>query len=104
MSGAGNRRVARRDLLRAAGGLLALGGLTACGKKAFTCTDTVGMAAGDALARQALAYVEPSMDPTKECSACQQYVRASDDGCGTCKLVKGPIHPKGSCKAFTKAS
>jgi len=41
------------------------------------------------------------MDPKLRCTACRQYVPASSsDACGSCKIMKGPIHPNGTCRAF----
>jgi len=66
-----------------------------------SCRDTSGLSPDDLNARTALGYVETSMDPKAHCSACRQYVPApSSDACGTCKIMKGPIHPNGTCKVF----
>ncbi len=51
-------------------------------------------------ARKAVAYTESTPDPSKDCAKCRHFVGAADS-CGTCKLLKGPIHPKGSCKVFS---
>jgi hypothetical protein len=51
--------------------------------------------------RKTLAYVDRTPDPSKPCVKCLQYVPAAEaDQCGGCKLMKGPIHPKGYCTAF----
>jgi len=96
----------RRDLLRGLGGVaFALGGVAACSKKEraqFSCTETAGLAPDEASARATLAYAEPTPDKMRTCDSCQQYVAASSDGaCGTCKVLKGPVHPNGTCKVFT---
>lgn len=67
-------------------------------KKQFTCLTTE-----DAQNRAALAYSDVSADATKTCDHCQQFVPGEED-CGTCKILKGPIHPKGSCKSFSLKS
>ena len=98
----------RRDVLR--GGLhlaLAFPVVAACKKAAapFTCVDVVALAPEEASARSTLAYVEPAADGARACTACQQYVPASAEGaCGTCKVLKGPVHPGGTCKVFTAKS
>ena len=96
----------RRDLLRRLGGMaLALGGAAACSKKErapFSCMETAGLAPDEASARATLAYAEPAADKARTCASCQQFVVAASDGaCGTCKVLKGPVHPDGTCKVFT---
>jgi hypothetical protein len=65
------------------------------------CEDTSGLSADDVKIRtQVAGYVDQSPDVTKYCSACAHYVPAAKDACGTCKVVKGPINPNGTCKLF----
>lgn len=94
----------RRDLLQktAALGLLTVVG-AACGKsepKGLSCSDTTSLSAADASVRVSLAYVDKSTDPSKTCSGCQQFLPGPPDACGSCKVLKGPINPKGNCKSF----
>jgi hypothetical protein len=100
MSRGDGDRATRRDLLRA---LLSFGAV-ACTRPAsppFACTDTSDLPAADAQTRATLAYAEPAPNPTRRCGECQQYVAPPDgQGCGSCKVVKGPVHPNGTCKAF----
>ena len=95
----------RRALLQSvAASLLSLGGLGSlggCGKREFACTGVVGISLDDVKTRQTLAYVDRSTDPEKTCEKCQQFVPVSSDACGTCKVMKGPIHPSGTCKSFS---
>jgi hypothetical protein len=95
----------RRDVLRRGLGLvLAVGGAAACKKEVapFRCAEVAGLAPEDAAARATLSYVEPAADRTRACLTCQQYVPAASDGaCGSCKVLKGPVHPDGTCKVFT---
>lgn len=65
----------------------------------FACTDTSGLSDDDRKARALLAYADRAADPTKPCESCQQFI-AAGDGCGTCKVLRGPIHPLGGCKGF----
>jgi hypothetical protein len=66
-----------------------------------SCNETGNLSADDLKIRtEVAAYVEQSTDPTKHCSACQQFVAGPSGGCGSCKIVKGPINPGGSCKLF----
>jgi hypothetical protein len=90
----------RRALLGSAG-CLVLGSCTRDRAVPKSCTDTTGLAAEEVQARAALAYVDAASQPDKACSKCAQYVEATAAGaCGGCKLLKGTIHPNGSCKAF----
>lgn len=96
------RSLSRRTLLR--GGALA-GGLIALGCKSSrtvpTCTDTAGLTPEELQARAALGYEDRCGDPAKACDHCVQWVDAPSDGaCGGCKVLKGPICPVGTCKAF----
>jgi hypothetical protein len=99
--------ISRRDLLRksaaVAGALAVLGGAAACSKQpaALVCTDTSGLAPADLTVRTTLGYSDVSMEAGKLCSNCQQFVpAAAANTCGTCKILKGPINPKGYCKSF----
>ena len=84
----------RRSLL-----VLAAAALTeACKGSEFSCTDTSGLSPDDVLTRTNVLYVDRATDKSKKCEKCSHFIAAKD--CGTCKLVKGPIHPEGSCKAF----
>jgi hypothetical protein len=69
---------------------------------ALSCADTAGLAPDDVKMRVELsAYVDKSTDAAKKCSNCTQFQPAPAAGsCGTCKLLKGPINPDGSCKSF----
>jgi hypothetical protein len=101
-----DEKVSRRYLFQqsAALGVLAVVGVGACGKKepaSLSCTDTSSLSAADVGVRTALAYADISLEAGKECDRCQQFLPpATADTCGTCKVVRGPINPKGSCKAF----
>jgi hypothetical protein len=107
MSGGGETR-SRRDVLRSAVRLaVVFGGTVACGKATApaACLDVTGLTPDDAQARTALGYAEPAADQSKGCASCQQFVAPAADGaCGSCKLLKGPIHPNGTCKVFTRKS
>lgn len=99
-------KLSRREILQRASALSLLGvagaALAACKSepKALSCTDTMSLSSSDAQVRVSLQYVDKSVEPGKSCSGCQQYIAGAPDGCGTCKVVKGPINPKGYCKSF----
>ena len=97
--------LSRRAVLRkgAVFGAVAMFGSAACGKQpaALVCTGTFGLSPNDLSVRAALAYVDNSVEPGKTCTRCQQFVpNTIGNTCGTCKVVKGPINPNGSCKSF----
>jgi hypothetical protein len=101
-------RLSRRSMLAgtagAFGALLPVAG--GCGKSdPVSCASEEGLAPPEKEQRASMAYVDVSPDRTRACEDCQQWVPAEEDGaCGGCKVMKGPIHPKGSCKVFTRAS
>lgn len=74
--------------------------LVACSKTP-QCNDASGLSPDDARIRTDIAaYVEQSPDPAKHCSSCLQFTSGGDKACGSCKVVKGPINPAGTCKLF----
>jgi len=94
----------RRELLEALPALFVLG----CRKAEAlpeTC-DEVTLSSDDLATRRTLGYVDHTpYDDEKSCSACAQFVAPPDaNACGGCKLLKGPIHPRGYCKAFAAKS
>jgi hypothetical protein len=100
-----DEKLSRRDLLEqtAALGAFVAWGASACSKSPapFTCTDTTGLSPGDIQIRTSLQYVDSSTQPGKMCTGCQQFVAPAAAGtCGTCKVLKGPVHPNGYCKSF----
>ena len=104
-----SKRYSRRDVLRATVALPIFVGttglvLTACGgKKALVCTDTTGLAAADVQLRQLQEYVDASTQADKNCANCNFYnVAPAPDSCGSCKVLKGPVSPAGTCKLWVK--
>jgi hypothetical protein len=100
-----DEKLSRRDLFQqsAALGVLAVVGAGACSKAAkppLSCADTSTLSAADAQVRLSLAYADVAPDPTKMCIGCQQFLAGPPDACGTCKVLRGPVGPGGSCKAF----
>jgi hypothetical protein len=100
-----DEKLTRRDLFQqsAALGVLAVVGASACSKPQHagpSCSDISALSASDAQVRASLAYADVSMEPGKVCTSCQQFLPGAPDACGTCKVLRGPISPRGSCKAF----
>ena len=99
--------VDRRSVLRRVGGgfaLLVLAPVAAavegCGKKELSCSSTTGLTPADIQTRTALQYVDHAADPAKPCRSCRLFRSAGEAACGGCEVVKGPIHPGGSCSAW----
>jgi hypothetical protein len=100
-----DEKLSRRDLFQqgAALGVFAVVGAGACSKAPRpgpSCTDTSSLSASDVQVRTTLAYADMPAEPGKACVACQQFLPGPPDACGTCKILRGPISPNGSCKAF----
>lgn len=79
-------------------------GALACKKEELACDDSSGLQPADAEARKALEYKERADTPERACKNCAQYVEPEGSGCATCHIMKGPIHPDGSCKVFSPKS
>lgn len=89
------REALHRLLLVSAGAALA-----ACSRKP-SCADVSGLSPDEQTARRDMAaYSDTSSDPSKKCVQCIQFVAGAPDACGSCKVVKGPINPEGTCKLF----
>jgi hypothetical protein len=92
----------RRLLLVAPAALVALA-LPACEKKEpDSCSSTLGLTNDEIKTRTSLAYKDRGPDPNKLCLGCEQYLPPPKaDECGSCKVLKGPVHSKGTCNVFT---
>lgn len=75
-------------------------GLVACKRdeRVASCGDTP-LSTDEREMRARLGYLETAPDPNRTCAACAQFIGGAD-GCGTCKLLGGNIHPLGTCKAY----
>lgn len=69
--------------------------------KADPCADLTGLTADEKQLRVTFQYVAESPYPDKLCDNCGFWV-APEGGaaCGGCKVIKGPIHPKGHCTSW----
>ena len=96
-----NLELSRRRLLVIAGSAIALLGASSCKSGPSSCNDTTGLKPDEIQTRQTVAYVDRAADSNKTCEKCQQYVAAAaKDQCGSCKVIKGPVHPEGYCNLF----
>ena len=101
-----DNRISRREFLHATtllgGVVVVLGaGCGSSGTGALTCTDTRALSDADRALRAHLQYSDRSPDPTTTCSGCRFFIApASVPACGTCSLVRGPVHPDGKCTSW----
>jgi hypothetical protein len=100
-----SRRACTKTLL--AGLAMATSALFGCRRdEEFSCTDTASLSEGECAARQALKYVDRATQRERRCEECVQFEppSAKDARCGRCKIMKGPVHPAGSCLAWAAKS
>jgi hypothetical protein len=102
-------KLGRREFFKNTGALGALGmatvvlGSTACGKKEPSkCDDVSSLNPADKKLRESQDYEDHTSHADQTCLGCTQYVAGAEGQCGTCKVIKGPIHPKGWCKLWVK--
>lgn len=87
----------------AATAVVAIVGAAACKGEPLVCDGLPSVAPADVPLRKTLEYVDTSPQPERACDGCTFYTAPSaPDTCGGCKVVRGPIHPKGTCKLFAK--
>jgi len=98
--------VSRRRLLggAATAALTLVGvGVAGCKKAPLVCDGLPGIAPADLQLRTTLEYKDTSLALDRLCVDCTLFVVAqAEDTCGTCKVVRGPINPKGTCKVFLR--
>jgi len=67
------------------------------------CNDISQLAPDERTTRTTFKYQPRAQDPTKLCVTCNFWIPDPKGGlCGTCTLVKGPVHPKGSCISWVE--
>jgi hypothetical protein len=94
--------VSRRLLLLEGASLVGVLGLVGCDKGPSSCNDVSKLTSDQQNTRTTLGYEDASHEPGKSCLKCSQYTTpASADQCGGCKVLPGPVHPNGYCRAFT---
>lgn len=84
--------------------LLLLSPTVSCRRKESVCSDEATLAPADVKARQKAGYVSRTTDADRGCEKCQQWLEGQEGNCGGCKLLRGPIHPKATCRLFSPAS
>ena len=99
------RFLTRRSLLLDAGTAVALLGTLGCDKAPASCNDVSGLSDEQRSGRNALGYEDATPQPGKACAKCAQYVAApAISECGKCKVLAGPVHPNGYCRAYVVKS
>jgi len=91
----------RRGLLSSAG-LLAAATFAGCKEREFSCWDAGDLPEADLKARRAVEYLDRAADASRRCDLCQHWQPSGPGTCGGCAVVRGPIHPLGTCRVFTK--
>lgn len=99
-------KLSRRAVLQIVGAVPIVAAIaSACGGKSEpdSCADVSALSEAEKTTRTALQYVDTSPQPDKKCSLCNLFVPPPDPSmCGTCQVVKGPIHPGGYCTSWVK--
>ena len=98
-----DHELSRRSVLRILSAVPAAAALAACSKKeeSLSCTDVSGLSEAEKTARSSLQYTDNGTNAKQLCEGCMHYrPGAASNQCGTCAIVKGPIHPKGYCTAW----
>lgn len=94
--------LSRRTFGRHALIVLAAVPLAACGGGELEC-ESGALSADQRAMRGTLHYVDNGPDATRHCVGCALYV-GNAAACGTCTVVAGAIHPRGTCDAFAARS
>ncbi len=77
--------------------------IQAAREAADPCNDVSQLSPGERTTRTTFKYQARAKDPTKLCVTCNFWVPDPKGGlCGTCTLVKGPIHPKAGCMSWAE--
>lgn len=67
------------------------------------CRDLTGLSEADQVARALQQYTDHALSPEQQCDRCDFWEAARTAvECGTCRVLRGPIRPTGSCTAFAR--
>lgn len=113
--------ISRRNLLKKAGGLLAasaiIPALSSCKKsntkeqptlnakeepaQPFSCNDDSSLSGEQKAIRANLRYTDITPISSRTCDNCKLYnLPKKGASCGGCKILPGPVHPKGWCSSW----
>jgi len=77
--------------------------IDAAREAADPCNDISQLTPDERAIRTTFNYEPRAKDPTKLCVSCNFWVPDPQGGlCGGCTLIKGPIHPKASCRSWAE--
>jgi len=77
--------------------------ISAAKEAADPCNDVSTLTRDELATRTTFKYEAKATDATKPCDTCNFWEPAAEgDLCGGCTLVKGPIHPLGSCMSWVE--
>jgi len=77
--------------------------VSAAMEAADPCNDISQLTPDERTTRSTFKYEPRAKDATKLCVTCNFWIPDPKGGlCGTCTLVKGPVHPKGSCMSWVE--
>jgi hypothetical protein len=77
--------------------------IQAAREAADPCNDLSQLTPDERVTRTTFKYQPLAKDPTKLCVTCNFWIPDPKGGlCGTCTLVKGPVHPKGGCISWAE--
>jgi hypothetical protein len=66
-----------------------------------SCADQDKLTPQELAIRKNLKYVDQTPISTRTCSNCKLYTNpAPNNFCGGCKILPGPVHPKGYCNSW----
>jgi High potential iron-sulfur protein len=76
----------------------------ACQKnKASVCADPANLTDAENSLRESLHFTEESTRSDQTCAKCGFFEGTGTSACGTCKLLKGPVNPRGRCDSWSAA-
>jgi len=79
--------------------------LEAAQEAADPCNDTSSLTDSALATRETFEYESRSADGTDLCRTCDFWRPSPTAGlCGTCTIVKGPVHPLGTCISWEEMS
>ena len=97
LSGCGGEKKAEQA------GAQAHNAVKAARQAADPCNDLTTLTKDELTTRTTFKYETKATDATKLCETCNFWQpSAKEELCGACTLVKGPIHPLGSCISWVE--
>lgn len=73
-------------------------------RREFSCREAPALAPAEALVRANLGYRDRAAEPARRCESCAHFTAAAPEACGSCRLMRGPVHPEGTCSVWVVRS